>query len=144
MENIKDIHIDAKNLKIDISAERLNNNLAKAMEQLGEEILADCTALVPKREGVLRNSGYVRIQNQSTQGEVIWDTPYAHYQYEGIVYVSAETGSTYAAIGEKKIPAEPERKLTYGEPEAADHWCEKAKDKYGDKWIRNFKETAGK
>ena len=113
MGNIKSIDIKSKNLQIHISADRLNHNLDMAMTQLGEEILMDCTDLAPKREGVLRNSAYLQVKDRSTHGEVVWDTPYAHYQHEGILYVSEKSGSAYAKLGESKVPSEPEKRLTY-------------------------------
>lgn len=141
MGNIKDVNINTGNLRIKIEADRLNKNLMKAADFLGESILKDSTKFVPLREGVLRNSGHV--EAAGVMGEVIWNTPYAHYQYEGIVYVGEETGSPFAKFGEHKIPAVPNKPLTYATAGTGDHWFEKAKEEYGDTWIKKVKEIAG-
>ena len=46
-------------------------------------------------------------------GEINIPGPYAHYLHEGILYVSPTTGSAWAKKNEVKVPAEPERELTY-------------------------------
>lgn len=138
---INNIRIDGQGASIHISADRLNKNLVSAVDYLGEQILMDCTKFVPMRNGVLRNLGHA--ESSGTDGEVIWEGPYAHYQYEGILYVGEESGSAFAQLGERKIPAVPEKKLTYSTEGSGDHWFEKANAQYGQEWIKRVKEIAG-
>lgn len=142
MGNIKDVHINTAGLQVNISAARLEHNLVRAMDMLGERILQDCNQFIPKAEGILKNSGYV--ESEGENGTVVWDGPYAHYQHEGILYVGEETGSAFAKEGERKIPAVPERKLEYGEPGRGDHWFERAYQQYGQQWIDMVRKEAGK
>lgn len=59
-------------------------------------------------------------------GEVIWDTPYAHYQYEGLLMVSPSTGSAWAKYGEQKEYATPLKTLNYhGGDNRKDHWFDR-------------------
>lgn len=65
----------------------------------------------------------VRTYVEDQRGIIHYNSPYAHYQYEGILYVSSKNGSAWAAQGEHKVPTD--RKLTYGKsrhPLATDHW----------------------
>lgn len=48
---------------------------------VSEEILRLCDPYVPLSEGYLRDTGHV--ENNT---EIVWNGPYAHYLYEGIVY----------------------------------------------------------
>ncbi len=69
---------------------------------------------VPKRDGDLATSveegiDYVR-----------YNSPYAHYQYEGILYVDPETGSPWARRGTTKVPTN--RHLTYHTPGTGPYW----------------------
>lgn len=76
---------------------------------------------VPARNLVLAQNVRTYVEDQA--GMVHYRSPYAHYQYEGILYVSSVTGSPWASAGEHKIPTG--RKLTYGKtrhPLAASHW----------------------
>lgn len=58
---------------------------------------------VPAKNMILAQA--VRIYVEGEQGIVEYNSPYAHYQYKGILYVSSKTGSAYAAAGEYKVPA---------------------------------------
>lgn len=132
--DIRNINVNTGNLSININMGRVNSGIIDAADALGESILVYSTKFVPKREGVLRNSGHV--EQQGSGGEVVWDAPYAHYQNEGILYVGEESGSSFAGLGEKKIPAEPEKALTYSTTGTGSHWFDKAKKQYGQDMIR--------
>lgn len=51
---------------------------------------------------------------------VEYQTPYAHYIYEGELYVDPETGSAWARKGATKIPTGIP--LSYHEPGTGPHW----------------------
>lgn len=62
----------------------------RVQKQIDESVLKYSEPYLPFDQGVLRDSGY-----RSTvlgSGQVIWDTPYAHYLYEGELYVDPVTG----------------------------------------------------
>lgn len=56
-------------------------------------------------------------------GIVEYMQPYAHYQYEGELYVSSLTGSPWASAGEYKVPTGKHLKYSkFRHPLATDHW----------------------
>ena len=64
---------------------------------------------VPARNLVLAQN--VRVYVEKKEGIVHYLSPYAHYQYEGILYVSSINGSAWARHGEYKVKASPEKAL---------------------------------
>lgn len=76
---------------------------------------------VPAQNMVLAQD--VSIYTEKDAGIVEYRSPYAHYQYEGELYVSSKTGGAIASEGEYKVPAG--RKLEYSKfrhPLATSHW----------------------
>lgn len=64
-------------------------------------------------------------------GEINTPGPYAHYLYEGILYVSPTTGSAWAKKNEIKVPTGKE--LTYaGAPMRGKKWFERMKTDHKD------------
>lgn len=71
----------------------------------------------PMQQGILRSN--IDIE----PWKVIYKSPYAHYQWTGILYVSLTTGSSWARLNEIKIPTN--KHLNYSaeqNPLATDHW----------------------
>lgn len=78
---------------------------------------------VPAKNLVLAQK--VRITTEGEHGVVEYNSPYAHYQYEGELYVSSVTGSPWAGSGEHKVPAGKKlQQDTFRHPLATDHWDE--------------------
>lgn len=78
---------------------------------------------VPFKMGVLSQNVRIYVRNQT--GYIVYNSPYAHYQFEGILYVSSKNGSAWASAGEHKVKAQPERSLEYSKarhPLATSHW----------------------
>lgn len=71
---------------------------------------------VPYRTGDLRD--YV----DEGADYVEYKMPYAHYMYEGILYVDPETGSSWAKKGATKIPTS--KQLHYNTPGTGHYWDE--------------------
>ena len=64
-------------------------------------------------------------------GEIDTPGPYAHYLYEGILYVSPTTGSAWAKKNEIKVPTG--KSLTYaGAPMRGKKWFERMKADHKD------------
>lgn len=109
---------------------------------------AECKRLmdkyVPARNLVLSQA--VNVYVKKGEGYVHYKSPYAHYQYEGVLYVSSLTGSSWARQGEYKVKAEPERQLKHSKarhPKATSHWDKAMKTAYKDhlaqfyeKWLK--------
>ena len=78
---------------------------------------------VPAKNLILAQNTNVFVEGE--HGIVEYDSPYAHYQYMGELYVSSVTGSAWAAEGEYKIPTGKSLKYdTFKHPLATDHWDE--------------------
>lgn len=71
---------------------------------------------VPYREGNLR-----RVVT-TTASSVTYEMPYAHYQYQGILYVDPDTKSSYAKKDAIKIPTSTPLKYHGG---GGSHWDKK-------------------
>lgn len=69
---------------------------------------------VPYEEGNLR-----KLVEEGTN-YVKYKSPYAHYMYEGILYVDPETGSSWARKDITKVPTG--KNLTYHTAGTGDHW----------------------
>lgn len=134
------------NVDINIDTKRTDRNLKEAQKLLNMQVVADCDPLIPFQQGALRNS--INYPQGIYGGEIEYNTPYAHYQYEGEVYgpnipiKDAEGNITGWWSPPKKNPTG--RLLTYHTAGTGDHWFEKAKERYKKDWIDLVKRTAGK
>lgn len=135
-------HVGNVDIKIDTS--RIEGNLKEAQKLLNEQIVADCTPLIPFHQGALRNS--YDYPEGIYGGEISWGgidrgVPYAHYIYEGELYLAAN-GSSWAKQYEKKYPSG--KPLAYHTPGTTDHFFDEAKKQHGKEWIDLVKKTVGK
>lgn len=134
------------NVDINIDTKRIDRNLKEAQKLLNMQIVADCDPLIPFQQGALRNS--VNYPEGIYGGEIEYNAPYAHYQYEGEVYgpnipiKDAEGNITGWWSPPKKNPTG--RKLQYHTTGTGDHWFEKAKEQHKQDWIDLVKRTVGK
>lgn len=133
------------NVHIKFDTKRIDGNLKEAQMKLNMQIVADSEPYVPFRQGALRSS--VRYPQGVDGGEIEYNTPYAHYLYEGIVYSpnipikDAQGNITGWFSPPHKTPTG--RKLQYHTPGTTDHWFETVKEKKLDSWVQLVKETAG-
>lgn len=70
---------------------------------------------VPYDEGHLRTEDVTEGINYIEYGQ-----PYAHYMYEGVLYVDPETGSSWARKNVTKVPTG--KQLEYHTAGTGDHW----------------------
>lgn len=75
---------------------------------------AYCSQYVPGGSG-----GQLNVNIDVTKDFVHYKSPYAHYQWEGELYL-AENGSSYAKKNESKYPSG--KPLEYHTPGATSHW----------------------
>ena len=125
-----DIHIDTS---------RVDNNIRNAQKSLNMQVVADCDEYIPMQQGALRGS--VNYPDGIYGGEIAWNTPYAHYQYMGELYLT-EDGRSFAFRGERKYPTG--LPLQQHHPGTADHWFERAKQAHCEQWIDLVKREVGK
>ena len=125
-----DIHIDTS---------RIDNNIRNAQKALNMQVVADCDEYIPMQQGALRGS--VNYPDGIYGGEIAWNTPYAHYQYMGELYLT-EDGRSFAFRGERKCPTG--LPLQQQHPGTADHWFDRAKQTHCEQWIDLVKREVGK
>lgn len=122
--------------------------MKEAQKLLNMQVVADCDPLIPFQQGALRNS--VNYPQGIYGGEIEYNTPYAHYMYEGIVYgpnipIKDSQGNITGWYSlPSKHPTGEKLKYHPEGTERGDHWFEKAKEQHGDDWVRLVKRTAGK
>ena len=116
--------------------------LETAQWWLGNQVLQGCRALMPLLTGSLQDRSHVEDGGR----RVVFPGPSARYLYMGKVMVDAKTGK-----GPMKIPTGPgeyvlrfrkgarliptNRRLTYSNPEAVDHWFDEAKARNLPYWL---------
>lgn len=123
-----EIHIDTK---------RIDENLKKAQDLLDGRVLNDMKEYIPMdQQKALINATHI-VQ----PGLIESDTPYAHYQYTGELYLT-EDGRSWAHKKEHKYPTG--MPLHYHEPGTSDHWFERAKETHKQQWIDLVKREVGK
>lgn len=126
-------------MSIHIDTKRIDENVRRAQNLLNMQVVADCDEYIPMDQGALRGS--VNYPDGIYGGVIEWNTPYAHYQYAGELYLT-EDGRAFANKGERKYPAG--MPLHYHTPGTSDHWFERAKDAHGQQWIDLVKREVGK
>lgn len=101
------------------------NEEGEVQKYIDNFVLEQSEPYMPHKSGVLIASGASSTKIGS--GQVIWNTPYAHYMYEGKLMISPSTGSSWAKKHEEKIYAEPPKTLNYhsGDNNRREHWFDR-------------------
>lgn len=92
-----------------------------------------CTPYVPEDTGMLNSNVDI------TEDYVEYKSPYAHYQYEGLVYgpnIPTGDGGYFSPPGQQKHPTGT--KLDYKKPLATAHWDKAMKAAKGDQLAREI------
>ena len=119
-EKIGDVHIE-------LDTSRIEKNLDNAQDKLDLQVLADSNLYTPFLQGGLRGSGHI-----VEPGLIEWNTPYAHYQYMGELYLTSD-GRSWAHKDEQKYPTGID--LQYHTPNTGAFWFEEAKDNHLQNWM---------
>ena len=128
------------NVHIKLNTDRLERNIkVNAQRKLGEDVLKDSTYYVP-----VVGVGHLSDSGRAVDGgeAVVWDGPYAHYQYVGYVRTD-EKGSTFVKKDEKK-PILTSRPLEYQSKAAEKEWFEAAKRDHLQEWLEDVRKEVGK
>ena len=85
------------------------------------------------REVYPNATGHIKEQLHYRAIKVTYESPYAHYQWQGELYVSPTTGSSWALPGEIKVPTgKPLKYSKEQNPLATSHWEVPASDAFRD------------
>ena len=112
-----------------ISTERFSGQYDLAQKWLDNQVITDSNPYVPFQIGDLRRSA-IR-GTVLGDGEIVWDSPYARYQYYGKVMVGPPP---------KQVTDTP---LQYHHPGTGPYWFEKAKSVNKRQWINGARKLAG-
>ena len=123
------IHIDTK---------RIDDNVRRAQDLLDQQVLNDMVPYMPESQ----QSAMVGATHIIEPGLIATDTPYAHYQYEGLLRTDEE-GRVVVGEGKRK-PILTDILLHYSKAGAIDHWFEHAKEEHGEQWLDLVRREVGK
>ncbi len=137
------------NVDINIDTKRIDKNLREAQIALNEMVVAQTDPYIPFNQGAL--AGSVEYPQGIAGGEIMYNTPYAHYVYEGKVYgpnipIRDETTGEITGYWSppKKHPTGKEMKFSKDKhPDATKQFFEAAKKDHKDEWVKKVKEIAG-
>lgn len=112
----------------------------EVQKYIDNEVLRLSTPYVPFQTGNLANSG-IRGTNIGS-GLVVYDAPYARFQYYGVVMVGETSGSAWANKNERKVTTD--KPLTYhGGGKRGKMWFERMKADHKQDILRNAAKIAG-
>lgn len=125
------------NIDIRLDTGRIEGNLERAQDLLDQQVLKDIKEYMPKSQ----QHAMVGATHIIEPGLISTNTPYAHYQYMGELYLT-EDGRSFAEWHEPKYPTG--RPLHYSKDGTGDHWFETAKQTHKDQWLDLVRREAGK
>lgn len=106
----------------------------RARLELAKIIVQDTKQFVPHDKGKLEKAEIV-----NNGRKIIYSTPYARFLWHGKLML-APNGSSWARKGEKKHVVNKDLKFNQSvNPYAGKYWFLRAKNKYLDKWVNDFK-----
>lgn len=124
----------------------------RVQQAIDNAVISYCMQYVPWDSGVLGKSPYSA--SPPGCGHVTYNTPYARYQYYGVVYGpnipvfddnSGEPTRFYSRPGMPKSPKVPAQQLQYSQdvnPLAGSFWFERMKADHSDDILREAKSVA--
>lgn len=127
--------VGSVNIRLDTS--RIDGNLQRAQDKLDMQVIGDMKQYMPMRQGGLIGATHI-----VEPGLISTNTPYAHYQYMGLLRTDEE-GRVVVGKGERK-PILTDIPLKHSSAGTYSHWFERAKQECGKQWIELAKREAGK
>lgn len=133
-----DVHLSPDDILVAFGLEKGG----RVQRFIDQKVISDCRPYIPASPNrVLENSAQAATEIGS--GLVIWNTPYAHYQYMGIVYGPnipvIQDGILMGWFSPPGRPKHPtDRELTYDtakRPLAGAYWFERAKADNLQQWL---------
>lgn len=108
-----------------------------AQQVLKQMVVEDTDPFVPFETGTLRHS----VADSLTDNEprIIYNTPYAHFLYRGLVMIDPKTKSPIARENATKIYKMPYQKLQF--KKGMSEWFEHSKNLYKKRWIKEVRKV---
>lgn len=132
---IKGFDLEADGIEVHVHMKTTSARINKAHRNLKANFMNAMLLYMPKRTGFLQQA--TRAANViMTDTEEMFAAvgSYGRFQYEGKVMVDEETGSPWARKDNRKVVTD--RRLTWGNPNAAAHWAEVAWDRHGKRLVQ--------
>lgn len=123
------VHVYNGSMEADLNTKRFSGQYSLAQKYLDSQVITDSTPYVPYQSDDLRRSAIKGTDPGS--GEVIWDSPYARYQYYGRVMVGPPPKQVTDTL------------LQYATPGTGAYWFETAKGNCKKQWIDGVRKIAG-
>lgn len=113
----------------------------RVQKRIDRMVIGQCGPYVPANS----DRALVASARQSAQsggGQIIWDTPYARFQYYGKV-MTDELGRTWVGAGEKKpiVTRWPLAHDAAQNPLAGPYWFERAKADHMNEWLEEARKA---
>lgn len=128
---------------VDIDIEKIETKLKKANKELTKKVAKDTESkFLPWLNGSLAK------RTRIFDDKIVYPGPYAHYLWEGVVYVDPQTGAAgfrlpdgtwRARTGVKKVASG--KALVFTKSSAQPHWIEPAKAEFMPKWLESYKKS---
>jgi len=99
------------------------------MQRVHAFILPFYDRYTPKAENILAGTA------KALAEYILYETPYAHYLWEGRLMVDPDTGSAWAKQDAKKVYANPDVPLHYQAAAATAHWDDTAWNNHREEMI---------
>ena len=123
-------------------ADGRNADFSTAQKFIDSECIRLMSRYTPMRTGLLAKSPILGTKIGS--GHIVYASPYARYQYYGVLMVSSVNGSAWARSGESKVLTN--KPLQYDKtkhPQAQRLWFETMKTNHGKAILRGAAAVAG-
>ena len=128
--------VGSVSIKLDTS--RIEGNLERAQDKLDQQVLADIKRYMPASQ----QHAMINATDIIEPGLISTNTPYAHYQYIGLLRTD-EQGRAVVGEGKKK-PILTDIPLKHSGADAYSYWFEHAKQEHGKEWLELVKREAGR
>ena len=120
----------------------MTDRFTSAQKFVDSECIRLMVPYTPMLNGSLMKSAVLGTEIGS--GEIVYQNPYARYQYYGKLMVSSVTGSAYATMGEKKVLTDVDLvHSTQRHPLAGPFWFERMKKEKLPQIIRGAAKYSG-
>lgn len=142
------IQLSEDNLRVNIDFSVLGIRLDRAQDAMKYQLLQDMLLYVPTGDTLALRNDIIRFNETNGQRDAVYaynpnGTPYAHYQYEGVMYADPETGKGafynaeygyWSRPGVQKVKTN--RVLRYRNPNARRQWLKYAAEHHREDVMR--------
>lgn len=144
------VKVLGESFQVDLDFTEIGRRIDIAQHALDAQVWDDVQHYMPLDTGHLRSE--TNMLNMTAEPGMVFCTPdldvhpYAHYVYEGEVYVDPQTGKGafynpnygfWSRPGVAKVPSG--RQMVYSQPNAVSHWDEAAINNHKNNWVEVVK-----